>query len=238
MAMPETAAATTDAWPARPADVQSDAYLVWLRDLLWPDRVERFGGVLLVSSAPVPEHQQAVLALGAWLREWATDSRAGEVLPAAELRLEGAGLPRPVRGRRPDTGVPDLLLYRFDNPRCRRVPSGPRSVPAGYVEGAPDLVVEVRSPGTEDYDLSEKRAAFARAAVLHYWVLDWAARTALVLTDPSEGDYRHETTVGWADLRWPPAGDPESRRWGDDPRFPPFSPTSADPPQPPVERSG
>lgn len=221
MATTDTADRMASAAPTRPLDAQSDAYLAWLRDLLWPDRVERFGGVLLVSSAPVPEHQAAMLDLGAWLREWAADTGAGEVLPATELRLEGTGVPRPVRGRRPDTGVPDLLLYRFDNPRCRRVPSGPRGVPAGYVEGAPDLVVEVRSPGTEDYDLTEKRGAFAHAGVAHYWVLDWSTRTALVLTQPADGDYRQEAVVGWADLRWPLAGDPDSRRWGDAPRFPP-----------------
>ncbi len=204
----------------RPADTQSDSYLGWLRNLVWPDRVERVGGVLLVSSAPVPEHQAAVLDLGAWLREWAADTGAGEVLPGTELRLEGAGRPRPVRGRRPDNCVPDLLLYRYANPRCRRVPSGPRGVPAGYVEGAPDLVVEVRSPGTEDFDLREKRLAFARAGVAHYWVLDWITRTALVLTRPEQEDYREETTVAWADLRWPPPSEPDSRRWGDATRFP------------------
>jgi Uma2 family endonuclease len=217
MATTDTADTMASVAPARPPDTQSDSYLAWLRGLVWPDRVERVGGGLLVSSAPVPEHQAAVLDLGAWLREWTVETGAGEVLPTTELRLEGAGLPQPVRGRRPDNCVPDLLLYRFANPRCRRVPSGPRGVPAGYVEGCPDLVVEVRSPGTEDYDLREKRRAFARAGVPHYWILDWTSRTALVLTRPAEGDYRDERTVAWADLRWPPAEDPGSRRWGDAP---------------------
>jgi Uma2 family endonuclease len=127
-----------------------------------------------------------------------------------------------VRGRRPDNCVPDLLLYRYANPRCRRVPSGPRGIPAGYEEGAPDLVMEVRSPGTEDYDLREKRLAFARAGVPDYWVLDWTTRTALVLTRPEQEAYREETTVAWADLRWPPSSKPDSRRWGDATRFPRF----------------
>ncbi|MGH2355073.1 MAG: Uma2 family endonuclease [Chloroflexota bacterium] len=230
MATTDTVDTMARSAPPRPADTQdtqSDSYLVWLREVVWPDRVERVGGVLLVSSAPVPEHQAALLDLGAWLREWAATTGAGEVLPGTELRLEGEGLPRPVRGRRPDNCVPDLLLYRFANQRCRRVPSGPRGVPAGYVEGAPDLVVEVRSPGTEDYDLREKRRAFARAGVPRYWVLDWTARTALVLSRPEEGDYREEMTVAWAELRWPPAGEPGSRRWGDTPTFPRLPPEPA-----------
>jgi Uma2 family endonuclease len=229
MATTDLADRAVDTALARPPDTrdtQSDAYLAWLRDLVWPDRVERVGGVLLVSSAPVPEHQAALLDLGAWLREWAAGT-AGEVLPATELRLEGRGLPRPVRGRRPDNCVPDLLLYSFANSRCRRGSSGPRGAPAGYVEGAPDLVVEVRGPGTEDYDLDEKRRAFARAGVPHYWVLDWTTRTALVLTRPEQGDYREETTPAWAELHWPPAGEPGSRRWGAAPTFPRLPPQLA-----------
>lgn len=208
---------------ARPPDARSDAYLRWLRDLLWPDRVERFGGGLLVSSAPVPEHQLALGALAAWLLEWCVRTGLGEALPGAELRLEGSGQPRPRRGRAPDNGVPDLLLYRFDNPRCRRVPSGPRGRPAGYVEGVPDLQVEVLSPSTDEYDLTVKRRAFAVAGVPHYWVLDWSDRTALALARPEGGDYRQEATVAWADLRWPPAGEPDGR-WGDHPLFPPAAP--------------
>jgi Uma2 family endonuclease len=221
MATTDTAAAATGAARGRPPDVQSDAYLAWLRELLWPDRVERFGGGLLVSSAPVPEHQLAVADLSAWLLAWCRQTGLGEVLPGTELRLEGHGRPRPTRRRAPDNGVPDLLLYRFTNPRCRRVPSGPRGRPAGYVEGAPDLLVEVLSPSTDEYDLTVKRRAFAAAGVPHYWVLDWTARTALVLTRPGEDDYRDEATVAWPELRWPPAGEAGSTRWGDHPLFPP-----------------
>lgn len=89
--------AATITVPARPPDARSDAYLRWLRDLLWPDRVERFGGVLLVSSAPVPEHQQVVLWLSLWLGEWAARTGRAEVLPAVEVRLEPTGAPRPAR---------------------------------------------------------------------------------------------------------------------------------------------
>jgi len=88
------------------------------------------------------------------------------------------------------------------------------------VEGAPDLVVEVLSPGTERQDLTTKRQAFAAAGVPGYWILDWRDRTALVLTRPEGGDYQDETPVGWGELVWPPAGEPGSSRWGDHPRFP------------------
>ena len=37
--------------------------------------------------------------------------------------------------------------------------------------GAPDLVVEILSPGTMRHDLHEKLDAYARAQVLEYWIV-------------------------------------------------------------------
>jgi hypothetical protein len=111
-----------------------------------------------VRSAPVPEYQEAQLDPAAWQREWARATSAGRVLPGTELRLQGQGLPRPARSRRPDTCVPDRLRYRLAPPRCRVVSSGPRGAPAGAVAGAPDLLAEVRRPGTEDDPREQRRA--------------------------------------------------------------------------------
>lgn len=49
-----------------------------------------------------------------------------------------------------------------------------------YVEGAPDLVVEVLSPSSRRYDLVEKRINYARFGVREYWVVDPVERTAAV----------------------------------------------------------
>lgn len=38
--------------------------------------------------------------------------------------------------------------------------------------GAPDLVVEVSSPGTVGYDRDKKQSAYARAGVQEYWIAD------------------------------------------------------------------
>jgi Uma2 family endonuclease len=41
-----------------------------------------------------------------------------------------------------------------------------------HVEGAPDLVVEILSPGTAKLDLVDKRYDYAAAGVSEYWIVD------------------------------------------------------------------
>jgi len=49
------------------------------------------------------------------------------------------------------------------------------------IVGAPDLVVEIASPGTAGYDRRQKQDAYARAGVPEYWIADPIARTIEVL---------------------------------------------------------
>jgi Uma2 family endonuclease len=58
-----------------------------------------------------------------------------------------------------------------------------------HIIGAPDLVVEVSSPGTVGYDREKKQRAYARAGVPEYWIADPWSRTVEVLTW-EEGGYR------------------------------------------------
>jgi Uma2 family endonuclease len=116
---------------------------------------------------------------------------------------------------------PDVVLLRHDNPRARLVPRRPagrgRSARRGYVEGPPDLLVEVISPGSASRDREWKRDVYARAGVARYWVVDFLTRTATCYADPAAGRYTREEAVAWADLRWPPE---TGERWGDSPTFP------------------
>lgn len=49
------------------------------------------------------------------------------------------------------------------------------------VQGAPDLVVEVLSPGTQQIDRDLKRKAYAAAGVEEMWIVDPADRTISIL---------------------------------------------------------
>jgi len=198
---------------ARPApEADADEYLEWLRDLLYPDRVELLDGEIVVSRAPDPEHQDAGGSLYAWLLLWARATGLARVWPAPVAVKLAVG-ERDVE--------PDVVLLRHANPRARLVPRQPRGrsrrARRGYVEGPPDLLVEVVSPGSAPRDLEWKRDVYARSGVAHYWVLDFEARTATCFAEPGAGRYARVATVPWAELRWPPeAGD----RWGDSPTFP------------------
>jgi Uma2 family endonuclease len=49
------------------------------------------------------------------------------------------------------------------------------------IVGAPDLVVEIVSPGTAGHDRRTKQDAYARAGVAEYWLADPAAQTVELL---------------------------------------------------------
>ncbi len=73
-----------------------------------------------------------------------------------------------------DTDVvqPDLLFVSLD--RAHLLAGGEN------VQGAPDLVVEILSPATEERDRGYKRALYAKHGVAEYWVVDPSAETVWI----------------------------------------------------------
>ena len=62
--------------------------------------------------------------------------------------------------------VPDVLIV------C-----DPQKIKANWIDGAPDLVVEVLSPSTAIYDKGAKKDAYERAGVREYWIVDPASKS-------------------------------------------------------------
>jgi Uma2 family endonuclease len=66
----------------------------------------------------------------------------------------------------------DVILadHSIVQPDIMYVSAARRGIFRDHVEGAPDLVVEILSPGTADRDTGEKRLLYALSGVQEYWL--------------------------------------------------------------------
>jgi Uma2 family endonuclease len=83
--------------------------------------------------------------------------------------------------------VPDLVYFTAE--RFARV------VNEKHATAAPDLVVEILSPGTRRRDKGRKRAVYDREGVREYWMVDPEARSVTVLRRPRAGAGLTDVTV-------------------------------------------
>jgi Uma2 family endonuclease len=83
--------------------------------------------------------------------------------------------------------VPDLVYFTAD--RFARV------VNEKHATAAPDLVVEILSPGTRRRDLGRKRAVYDREGVCEYWIVDPEARSITALRRPRSDAGLTDVTV-------------------------------------------
>jgi Uma2 family endonuclease len=113
------------------------------------------------------------------------------------LRAEATGLGRafaaPVDvALDPDTVVqPDLIFVRrerFD------------ILTDANVQGAPDLIIEILSPGTRKRDLGVKRQLYAHFRVPHYWIVDPIGATVERYRLDERGQYVAEPVLRVGDV--------------------------------------
>ncbi len=148
-------------------------------------RYEIIGGELLVSPSPTTDHQYLVSTLHLLIGNLVVANSLGRVLPG----------PVDVRLGAHTVVVPDLLFVRRERLGI---------VKPAFIEGAPDLIVEVASPSTRGRDNVQKAAAYAEAGVPEYWLPDPERRVFRLLTlvdgvyrdvEPVDGRYR-STVIG------------------------------------------
>ena len=126
------------------------------------NRYEIVNGVLIMTPAPSPEHQDIV----------------GEIFSALRTHIKLAGLGRVFTGPIDvDLGPknvyqPDLVVVL--NTHLDRVAEK-------KIIGAPDLVVEVASPSTAAYDRLTKYEKYAHAGIREYWMVKPKSRSVEVL---------------------------------------------------------
>jgi Uma2 family endonuclease len=117
-------------------------------------------GELFVSCAPGLSHQRIVRRLLRALDEYLDNNPLGEVLPGPGVILSDfSGV------------IPDLVY--LSNERGKHIATGER------ITGAPDIVIEILSPGTENErrDRQAKRQLYRKYGVKEYWIVDPSKRT-------------------------------------------------------------
>lgn len=137
-------------------------YADWLR---LPDdhRCEIIEGELFMTPTPSIRHQRVSRRLGTRLTAFLEGNGVGEMFYA----------PTGVRLSDDNVVEPDLLVV-LEQHRDR--------IAEQVIDGAPDLVVEILSPGTARRDLVAKRELYARFGVPEYWIVDSEASNIEVLT--------------------------------------------------------
>ena len=129
---------------------------------LMPDdgkRYEVIEGELYVSKLPSAEHQYSCSRLTRFLDVW-NDEHGGVVLGSPGLVFSDD-----------DDVAPDVVWVSQE--RLQGMLDR-----AGHLTKAPELVVEVLSPGkaNERRDRQAKLGLYSRRGVLEYWIVDWMQR--------------------------------------------------------------
>ena len=117
-------------------------------------RVELIDGVFYDMASPTVVHQRILIALIRQIDDWLRRNRGKCIVVAA---------PVDVRLNKDDKTMvqPDVLII------C-----DPEKITKKRVEGAPDFVAEIVSPGTASKDYIAKTAKYKEAGVREYWILD------------------------------------------------------------------
>lgn len=138
-------------------DVEPRVKLTYDDFLLFPDdgkRHELIDGEHYVTPSPNTKHQAVSGNLYFHLRAWLEQHPVGRVFYA----------PFDIVFTQFDVVEPDLLY--MSNERAAEI------LTANHVTGAPEIVIEIASPGTRKRDETIKKRLYERSGVSEYWVVD------------------------------------------------------------------
>jgi len=127
-------------------------------------RYELLGGELVLVPSPTEYHQRISGNLEFILRRFVKEKGLGYVYYAPLDVVLGEGDDREVV-------QPDIFFVSKERAEI---------ITEEEIRGAPDLVIEIISPGTKDRDRHYKKTLYARHGVGEYWIVDPEARTVEV----------------------------------------------------------
>ncbi|MCC7367503.1 MAG: Uma2 family endonuclease [Chloroflexi bacterium] len=125
------------------------------------ERLELIDGELFVSHSPAWQHQYAAGKIHISLGLWSDDRGIGLVVEVPGIVLPG------------ESGViPDVIWMSWERARASMDATG-------HFTQAPELVVEILSPGSENIrrDRQVKLSLYARHGVQEYWIVDLARQS-------------------------------------------------------------
>ncbi len=133
-------------------------------------KYEIINGVLHMAPPPAINHQRSSGELFRRIANYVKDNDLGEVLEAP-CGVQLPNQPAPVE--------PDIFFVKKERLDI---------IGDQYVAGPPDLIVEILSPSTVQYDRDDKFKLYQKAGVPEYWLVDYEAKTIELFT-LVEGDY-------------------------------------------------
>ena len=134
-------------------------------------RYELLDGDLVLVPTPTIRHQRVSKKLGFILITFFEHNNLGEVLGAPLDVVFGKGDEREVV-------QPDIIFISNERKDIATEQE---------IQGAPDLVVEILSPGTEQRDRNYKKSLYSRYNVLEYWIVDPVAETIDIYNQTEQG---------------------------------------------------
>ena|ERR1035441_8814375 len=132
------------------------------------------GGEIIMTPMASPFHQEIAGNLSHRLRQFVRSNRLGKLLHPVEIRFSDD-----------EVYQPDLSFIKQ---------SKIEGVKKDKIETLPDLVIEVLSPSNAYYDLTHKKAVYARYGVAEYWIIDPIEGTIEILLNEN-GLYRTEALL-------------------------------------------
>ncbi|MCH7812419.1 MAG: Uma2 family endonuclease [Planctomycetes bacterium] len=131
-------------------------------------KADLLDGVICMASPENIDHNDLVLWLGKVIGLFIEERRLGKVtINRVAYRLSPKNAPEP-----------DLAFVKTERLSI---------IKPGYVDGAPDLAVEIVSPDSVERDYHEKRRRYEEAGVAEYWIIDTEESRATFLLYGSDG---------------------------------------------------
>ena len=113
---------------------------------------ELINGKLIFMASPTSDHQKVSINLSSALHFYVKRNKLGRVLAA----------PMDVYFDKTNVYQPDILFVLKER----------ESIIGNFIQGVPEFIVEIISPGTKGEDESEKLAAYGKFGVQEYWLIN------------------------------------------------------------------